>query len=56
MKIENIFLALLRDQLNNEALPLEMQESLRDSCNFAALYKLSKKYDLAHLISDTLNK
>lgn len=50
MELEKLFLALLRSQLNNEALPIEIKNRLKDKEKLSKLYKLSKKYDLTSFI------
>ncbi|MBQ3020178.1 MAG: nucleotidyltransferase family protein [Clostridia bacterium] len=56
MKIENLFLTLIRSHLNDTNLSLEVKELLKEQEILASLYSISKKHDLAHLVADVLDK
>jgi len=56
MKLEDLFLTLIRSQLNNGELSLEVKELLKKEEVLSSVYSISKKFDLAHLIADILDE
>lgn len=55
MEISNVMFALLRFELNGTELCEEIKNSITVE-SLPALFKLSKKHDLAHLVGDALDK
>ena len=54
-KAEKIFFALLRFEINGDELCDEVKDLITLEM-LPALFKLSKRHDLAHLIGDALDK
>ena len=55
MEISSVMFALLRFEINGTELCEEMKNSITAE-SLPALFKLSKKHDLAHLVGDALDK
>lgn len=53
--VEKVFFALIRFEINGDELCDEMKNLITPEV-FPALFKLSKRHDLAHLIGDALDK
>ena len=53
--VENVFFALIRFEINGDELCDEMKNLITPEM-LPALFKLSKRHDLAHLIGDALDK
>ena len=53
--VEKVFFALLRFEINGDELCDEMKNLITPE-TLPALFKLSKRHDLAHLIGDALDK
>ena len=53
--VEKVFFALIRFEINGDELCDEMKNLITSEI-LPALFKLSKRHDLAHLIGDALDK